>query len=113
LKQENPQTNIILLLGASILLQSFSFLSIKISTLQEGMVFLVFLMAAFGFMVVRAIVWQSLLRLTDISKVYPYVALVQILILGYAVLLFNEQVTLNNLLGLLLMFTGILFISRD
>lgn len=77
------------------------------------MLLLVFLVAAFGFMVARAVVWQSLLRLTDISKVYPFAALTQILILGYAVLLFNEQVTLNNLLGLSLMFTGILFISRD
>lgn len=108
-KSSNPA----LLLSLTILIQSFSFLSIKYSTLQTGLVSFLLLTGAFGFLCLRAILWQNLLKITDLSKIYPFAALVQVLILLYAVLLFNETITLNNVIGLLIMLTGTFFLSRE
>lgn len=99
------------LLVASILLQSFSFLSIKFSTLHEGLSLYVLLLMAFIFLGARSFVWQMLLKYNDLSKVYPFASLVQVVILIYSVLFFHEDVSVNNLVGLFLMLSGIYFIA--
>ena len=100
------------LLTASILLQSFSILSIKLSTLHDDYLAFVLLLAAIGFIALRSIAWQFLLKLKDLSQVYPYASLVQVLILLYAAILFDEPVTTFNIIGLSLMLCGIFYISR-
>ena len=100
------------LLVTTIFLQSFSFLSIKYSTLQTGIASVLLLILAFGFLGSRAILWQHLLKRSDLSLVYPFAALVQVLIIIYAFVLFNEPISLNNILGLFVMLTGIYFMSR-
>ena len=110
LKQLN---NSVILLTFTIFLQSFSLLSIKYSTLNSGLTSIALLLLAFLFMVMRAILWQYTLRLTELSRVYPFASLVQVLILIYAVVLFKEVITMNNVIGFLIMLTGIFFISRD
>ena len=105
------KNNSISLLITSIFLQSFSFLSIKFSTTKEGFGIYVFLIMALFFMAFRAIVWQYLLRLTDLSLIYPFAALVQILILIYAVLFFNEEISIYNVIGLSIMLAGIFYLT--
>ena len=100
------------LLVASIFLQSFSILSIKISTLQTGLLAFVLLVVAFGFIGLRTIFWQYLLESEDLSRVYPYASFVQVLILLYAAILFKEPVTLFNIIGLIMMLGGIFYMSR-
>lgn len=102
-----------LLLAATVFLQSFSFLSLKISTLNFGLWSLAFLLAAFLFMGLRAVFWQKLLHLADLSLVYPFTSLVQVLILVYAVALFKETVSPNHIVGLLLMLGGTFVMSRE
>ena len=100
------------LLVVTIFLQSFSFLSIKLSTMQTGFFASALLISAFGFIGLRSVFWQHLLQGTELSKVYPYASLVQVLILLYAVFIFNEPITLNNLIGLGMMLAGIFYMSR-
>jgi drug/metabolite transporter (DMT)-like permease len=107
-----PFRNTVFLLLISVFLQSFSFLSIKYSTLQTGIASLLLLGFAFGFLALRAILWQFLLKIADLSHVYPFAALVQPLILIYAVVLFKETVTPANIAGLLVMLVGVYFMSR-
>lgn len=104
--------NTLLLLISSIFLQSFSFLSIKFSTMQEGFYVIVLLVLSFFFLGTRAIVWQILLKTIELSKIYPYASLVQILILVYSVVLFNEDVSVYNILGLIIMLSGIYYMSN-
>jgi drug/metabolite transporter (DMT)-like permease len=80
--------------------------------LQTGIISLLLLGMAFGFLFLRAIAWQYLLKIADLSHVYPFAALVQVIILVYAVVLFHETVTMANLAGLIIMLTGVYFISR-
>jgi drug/metabolite transporter (DMT)-like permease len=102
-----------MLLTLSIFIHSLSFLSIKISTLQTGGWAIAFLAAAFLFMGLRALLWQKLLQRADLSTLYPFTALVQVLILLYAVAMFNEEVTTGHLLGLLLMLAGAYVIATE
>ena len=106
------QNKTVLLLISSIFIQSFSFLSIKFSTMEEGYFAIALLVLSFTFSMVRAVVWQMLLKTIELSKVYPYASLVQILILIYSVILFHENVTINNVIGLLIMLSGIYYMSR-
>lgn len=83
------------------------------STLQDDLLIYLFLCIAFVFMGLRAIVWQFLLKLRELSFVYPFASLVQIIILIYAVVLFKETVTIYNVIGLFIMLGGIFYISRS
>ena len=105
--------NPVLLLVVTIFLQSFSLLSVKYSTLGSGFSSFVLLIVAFGFIGFRALLWQYLLTRVELSRVYPFASLVQVLIFVYAVVLFNEVITTNNIVGLLLMLAGVVFMSRD
>jgi drug/metabolite transporter (DMT)-like permease len=100
------------LLTASIFLQSFSLLCIKLSTLQSGHLSLALLLLAIVFIGLRSTVWQYLLKITELSRIYPYASLVQVLILLYAVILFKEPVTASNIIGLGMMLSGIFYMSR-
>ena len=100
------------LIVITIFFQSFTLLSIKFSTLNTGIVSFVLLVVAFVFLGLRAILWQYLLKLTDLSHVYPYAALVQVLLVLYAVILFNETITTGNVVGLFMMLTGIYIMAR-
>jgi len=101
------------LLVASIALQSFSLLSIKISTLGGGPLAVALITFAFILMGARAFTWQLVLKRADISVVYPYTSLVQVLVFLYAVVLFDEVFALHHLLGLGLMIAGISMLGGD
>ena len=81
--------------------------------MQSDYLTLVLLIIAFGFIGLRTILWQYLLKLSELSKIYPYASLVQVLILFYAVVLFDEPVTSFNFIGFFMMLSGVYFMSRD
>jgi drug/metabolite transporter (DMT)-like permease len=105
------RSGIAALLILAVLLQSFSLLSIKYSTLREGLWSLVLLLVALGFLAVRALIWQFALKRADITRIYPVTALVQVLVFAYAVVLFGETVEPNNVVGLALMLGGVVLAS--
>jgi len=100
-------------LAVTIFLQSFSILSIKFSTLYIDYIAVIFLVLAFVFMVARSFLWQIVLRNNSLSTVYPYTSLVQLLVYFYAVIIFDEVVNFNNILGLTTVFIGIFFLSKE
>jgi len=102
-------TRTFILLSASIVIQSLSFLSMKIAATYS--VYQYYALAfAFVFFALRAYFWQQLLKVTPLSKIYPYASLVQVLILIYAVFIFHEAVTLNKIVGLGVMISGLFVI---
>lgn len=80
--------------------------------MHEGFYTLMLLMLAFFFLGTRAIIWQMLLKHIELSKIYPFASLVQVLILIYSVVIFNENVTVTNIIGLIIMLNGIYYMSR-
>ena len=104
---------IYLLVTIGIILQSFSYLSIKFSTLASDKFFItLYLFFAFLLFFIRAVLWQKLLNYVKLSEIYPYTSLVQILILIYSVVFFHETVTFYNVLGLTIMLSGIFYMSK-
>jgi len=99
------------LIVVAILLQSFSFLTIKYASIYETYS-LILLGVTFGFIVSRAYIWQIVLKYNELSRVYPFNSLVQILIFVYAVVLFGEAVTFWNLVGLGLMVCGVILLGK-
>ncbi len=100
-------------IGLTVLLRSFSFLAIKYSTLSSGKAIYAFLALAVVFIVARAFTWQRVLKNTALSIAYPFTSFVQVLILIYAVTLFDEHVAMHQVLGVCIMLTGLLMIARS
>ncbi len=65
------------------------------------------------FLILQVIVWQHALIHYPLSYAYPFVSLVNFVILISSAILFNEQTTMNNILGLILISLGILMLLRS
>jgi len=61
----------------------------------------------------QVIVWQYALKYYSLSFAYPFRSLVSFVVLFFAVLLFNETITLTNILGLSVITVGVFFLARD
>jgi multidrug transporter EmrE-like cation transporter len=103
------QINKIPLIILAILLQSFSLLFIKYANLYSQFL----LVVAFTFMILRAYFWQIILKYNELSKVYPFNALVQVLVLIYASFLFQESIDLHHIIGIVFMCIGIAILGYD
>lgn len=65
------------------------------------------------FLVLQAIVWQLALIYYPLSYAYPFISLVNFVILIFSAVLFQEQITLYNVLGLVLISFGIFILSHN
>ncbi len=64
-------------------------------------------------MFLQAIIWQQALKHYRLSFAYPFMSLVNFVILFPAYFLFNESITTANIIGLAVISTGIYVLSRD
>ena len=62
---------------------------------------------------VYAIVWQQIIKRFDLSIAYANRAFAIFWSMIWAVLLFQEQITLTNLLGVVVIFAGIMLVNKD
>jgi drug/metabolite transporter (DMT)-like permease len=65
------------------------------------------------FLVFQAIVWQLALTHYQLSYAYPFVSLVNFVILIFSAILFQEQITAYNVLGLFFISAGIFILARS
>jgi len=61
----------------------------------------------------QAIVWQQALRHFPLSFAYPFMGLVNFVVLFSSAVLFQEGVTLVNVMGLVLISVGIAVLSCE
>lgn len=105
---------IVFLILVNILLQVSSFVLVKVAAINTysyiDLFFSIYYLAAISLILIRSVVWQLVLKEKDISQVYPLNSFVPVLILLSGVLLFNENVTANNIIGVLILIFGIFFI---
>ena len=64
-------------------------------------------------MVLQAIVWQQVLKHYRLSYAYPFMSLVNFVILFSSFLLFDENITIMNVIGLVTISIGICALSRS
>lgn len=72
-----------------------------------------FYFAALGFMVLQAIFWQQALKHYSLSFAYPFMSLVNFVVLFSAFFLFGETITAYNLLGLTIISVGIFILAQE
>jgi drug/metabolite transporter (DMT)-like permease len=65
------------------------------------------------FLVLQAIIWQLALVYYPLSYAYPFLSLVNFVILVFSAILFQEQITAYNVLGLIFISFGILILARS
>lgn len=65
------------------------------------------------FLVLQAIFWQQALIHYPLSYAYPFMSLVNFVILFCSAILFHEQITKYNILGLTVISIGILILSQS
>jgi len=78
-----------------------------------GIVTNVFYILSLGCLFLQAIVWQQALRHFPLSVAYPFMGLVNFVVLFSSAILFQEGVTLANIMGLILISVGIAVLSHE
>jgi multidrug transporter EmrE-like cation transporter len=61
----------------------------------------------------QVIVWQYALKFYSLSFAYPFRSLVSFIVLFSAVLLFNETITIMNIVGLSVITIGVFCLAHD
>ena len=74
---------------------------------------LIFYVLAIGCLGIYAIMWQFLLELIPLTTAYLRKGILYILILFWSVLLFKEHVTVNNIIGSIIIIAGISLHGMD
>jgi multidrug transporter EmrE-like cation transporter len=64
-------------------------------------------------LVLQSLVWQMALKHYDLSFAYPFMSIVNFVVLISSYYLFNESITIYNILGLLIISAGIYLITKD
>jgi multidrug transporter EmrE-like cation transporter len=90
----------------------YAALSLTTSSLI-GIVTNIFYIFSLGCLFLQAIVWQQALRHFPLSVAYPFMGLVNFVVLFSSAILFQEGVTLANIMGLILISVGIAFLSHE
>jgi multidrug transporter EmrE-like cation transporter len=73
----------------------------------------IFYLFSLVFLVIQAIIWQQALVHYPLSYAYPFLSLVNFVILIFSAILFHEQITTYNVIGLIIISLGILVLSRS
>ncbi len=71
-----------------------------------------YIISSFVAAFLASLAWMAALTKFEISYAYPFMSLSFLLVLIFSYLLFNEPITLNKVVGLLLIIIGLYFASR-
>ena len=113
--KKGNRAKIMLLLSCSLVIQSLSSVFIKYAGKYEtlSMEFILFYVLAVGCLGVFAIMWQFLLELIPLTTAYLRKGILYILILIWSVILFQEKVTVNNIIESIIIIAGICIHGMD
>ena len=114
-EKKKGRVKILLLLSLSLVLQSLSSVFIKYAGQFETLSteFIFYYVIAVGCLGVFAIMWQFLLELIPLTTAYLRKGILYILILIWSVILFNDTVTINNIIGSIIIIAGISLHGMD
>ena len=114
-EKKKGRVKILLLLSLSLVLQSLSSVFIKYAGQFETLSpeFILYYVIAVGCLGIFAIMWQFLLELIPLTTAYLRKGILYILILVWSVILFHETVTINNIIGSIIIIAGISLHGMD
>lgn len=114
-EKKKNRGKIYLLISLSLVLQSLSSVFIKYAGQYETLSpeFIFYYIVAVGCLGLFSIMWQFLLELIPLTTAYLRKGILYILILIWSVILFGEQVTVNNIIGSIIIIAGISLHGMD
>lgn len=74
--------------------------------------YLLWIGGAIGVMGVYALLWQQVITRMPLSMAYMFKGTSLIFVLMFSVLLFGEGITMNNVIGAVIIITGIILFSK-
>ena len=74
--------------------------------------YLLWIGGAIGVMGVYALLWQQVITRMPLSTAYMFKGTSLIFVLMFSVLLFGEGITMNNVIGAVIIITGIILFSK-
>lgn len=83
----------------------------KLSSSGEGLSSLFYLGCAFGVLGVYACLWQQILKFIPLTTAFMFKSITVLYGMFFAWFLFKEDITLNNMLGAILIVTGIIVLG--
>lgn len=105
----------ILFLQLVIMLYSGSSIAAKFAAAQEVFSFRFCLFYGIEIMIlgIYAILWQQIIKRFELSVAYANRAMVLVWSLLWAVFIFRDEITVQNMIGILLVITGTLVLNLD
>ena len=74
--------------------------------------YMLWILGAIGVMGVYALLWQQIIAKMPISTAYMFKGTSLIFVLMFSVLLFGEAITLNNIIGSVIIILGIVLFAK-
>ncbi len=72
---------------------------------------LFFLVCAFGILGIYAILWQKILKHIPLTTAFMFKSITVLYGMLFAAMLFKEHITMNNMVGALMIITGIIILG--
>jgi multidrug transporter EmrE-like cation transporter len=94
------------------IISKYAALSLPATTTLMGILTNTFYILSLGFLALQAIVWQQALRHFSLSVAYPFMSLVNFVVLFSSAILFQEGITPANIIGLVFISVGIVGLSH-
>lgn len=109
----NKKIKDILVLQLVIVIYTFSGIMAKLASGNEFLSFdfMKWYFIEFLILVIYAVLWQQILKKFDLSKAYTNKATAVIWSMIWAVLIFNEHITVNNIIGCIVIISGIVMVN--
>lgn len=106
--------NIIMLQGA-VIIYTFSGIMAKNASASKGNIaeFLIFFGLEFAILAIYALLWQQMLKRFELSVAYANRSAALLWSMLWAALFFNEQISIKNIAGVLLVLLGTAVINTD
>lgn len=105
----------VLLLQCVVVIYTFSSIMSKnaSASADDPLRFLIFLGLEFVFLGVYAILWQQMIKRFELSVAYANRSMAVLWSMLWAVVFFHDEVTVKNMIGVLLVTAGTLIINTD
>lgn len=97
----------------SITLQFLAFIFMKIAAIKSGQEKLIIYFFSLFFLALQAFFWQRILSREKLSKIYFWYSLSSFVFLIFVNIYFKEQISPQNVLGVLLIIVGFFIISKE
>lgn len=105
----------ILLLQAVVIIYSISSVMAKFASIYSSntVLFLLFFGLEFVLLAVYAVLWQQMIKKFELSVAYTNRAMAILWSMIWAVIFFHDEITVQNICGVLLVLAGIVVINTD